>query len=122
MKVCSRCKLEKNSKEFYSNPRTSSGLRTECKPCSKEKGTIQVIGRYGLSKEEYYSLLENQNGVCAICFKKDKIRLAVDHNHNTGKVRGLLCSNCNRGIGLLKDSTAMLLSAAQYLQRFDPES
>lgn len=71
--------------------------------------------KYGLSKEEYYLLKEKQDNMCAIC-KISNRRLAVDHCHITGKIRGLLCLNCNTGIGQLKDSVELLESAINYLK------
>lgn len=64
----------------------------------------------------YKELYEKQHGVCAICHKPSTIALAVDHDHATGIVRGLLCSNCNMGIGLLGDSIELLYSAIQYIE------
>ena len=71
---------------------------------------------YGISLEEYESLLESQDNVCKIC-KTEKIgkHLAVDHDHKTGKIRGILCENCNRGLGMFKDSPELLQNAIQYL-------
>jgi hypothetical protein len=75
--------------------------------------------RYGITEEQYDEMYEKQNGKCAICFKpaelKSKKRLNVDHDHSTGKVRGLLCSSCNRGLGLFEDSKDVLISAQHYL-------
>ncbi len=73
--------------------------------------------KFGLSKEQYTELLEKQNHVCAICGKECTKALAVDHCHTTGKIRGLLCNNCNRGIGHLKDSVENLTNAITYLTR-----
>jgi hypothetical protein len=72
--------------------------------------------KYNLTEEEYSVMLEKQGGTCAICFSKCTRALAVDHEHATGRVRGLLCNNCNRGIGHLKDDVAILVSAIKYLQ------
>lgn len=72
--------------------------------------------RYGLSHEKYTEMVEAQNGSCAIC--KAITDLLVDHDHNTGAVRGLLCRPCNSGIGQFYDSPARLLSAIEYLARF----
>lgn len=74
---------------------------------------------YGIGLDEYDRLYEEQGGVCKICHlpqsdKRTK-RLCVDHNHTDGHVRGLLCSHCNRGIGLLKDDYRLAQSAAEYL-------
>jgi len=81
--------------------------------------------KFGMGSGEYEKLLESQGGVCAICGNKETRpdhnngkprRLAVDHNHKTGKVRSLLCSNCNIAIGLLGDSTDTIKSAMEYLE------
>lgn len=78
--------------------------------------------KFNLSIEDYDRMLEAQGGVCAICKqpethkRNDKVKaLAVDHDHRTGKIRGLLCADCNTGIGKLKDSIDVLTSAVQYL-------
>jgi len=74
--------------------------------------------KYGLSPEEYEKLLRSQNGVCAICGKAPNgIRLSIDHDHGTKKIRGLLCSNHNTAIGLCHDSPEELLACATYLER-----
>lgn len=80
---------------------------------------------FGLSKSEYAQMLAEHGEKCAICGEpetlkiKDKtISLSVDHCHGSGKVRGLLCSSCNTGIGLFKDSPAILRAAISYLEKF----
>ena len=78
-----------------------------------------VWKNYGLKPDDYISMLENQNYVCAICGGIDKNkRLAVDHCHVTGKVRGLLCSPCNLGLGSFRDSIYNIKNAFKYLNRF----
>jgi hypothetical protein len=81
--------------------------------------------KFGISIGEYEALMEKQGGCCAICElpetmvdgRRGKVKtLAVDHCHDTGKIRGLLCSNCNRAIGLLKDSTKLVSKALSYLE------
>ena len=75
---------------------------------------------FGITPEDYDKMLEKQRSLCAICerhvsnFKK---RLAVDHCHHTGKIRGLLCASCNSGLGKLQDDVDYLESAILYLQR-----
>jgi hypothetical protein len=74
---------------------------------------------YGLSEEDYYLMLDDQDNKCAIC-KTDRWAGKfdvpnVDHNHDTGKVRGLLCADCNFGLGNFKDSIERLQSAIEYL-------
>lgn len=74
---------------------------------------------YGLTLEDFDILLRNQNYLCAICGTDKPTgkwkRFAVDHCHKTGEVRGLLCNECNRGMGLLKDNALLLRKAADYL-------
>lgn len=73
--------------------------------------------KYGIGEDEYQSLLIKQSGVCAICLRHQrKQRLSIDHSHKTGKVRGLLCTRCNRNIGRFFDSYEMLQRAADYLK------
>lgn len=82
------------------------------------------LNKYGITLEEYDAFLKLQNHVCAIC-KQPEVgkhqsgrvkRLSVDHDHKSGKVRGLLCGTCNRGIGYLKDSVDILKNATKYLE------
>jgi Recombination endonuclease VII len=73
------------------------------------------VRQYGISAVEYDALLKKQNGACAICRKRSKERLCVDHCHLTGMIRGLLCRRCNLGLGMLKDDQASLIAAVAYL-------
>lgn len=80
---------------------------------------IKLKRDYNLTLEQYNQMFVDQNGVCDICKEnpsKGK-QLCVDHDHNTGKVRGLLCNNCNFGIGFLKDSINNLSEAIKYLSK-----
>jgi hypothetical protein len=76
---------------------------------------------FGLSLEDYDAMLESQGGCCAICDATkpgaNRKHFAVDHDHATGAVRGLLCNNCNYALGLLRDDPALFLSAERYLQK-----
>jgi Recombination endonuclease VII len=80
--------------------------------------------KYGLSKAKYEKLLTKQRGVCAICLRPPSERkygrLHVDHDHKTNKIRGLLCYNCNHGLGLFKDNRQNLYRAANYLKGSKP--
>ena len=80
------------------------------------------IRRYGITLEDYNTLLEQQNGVCAICknpetltVKGKIVNLSVDHCHDTGVVRGLLCRSCNVGLGNFRDDVNLLETAISYL-------
>ena len=73
---------------------------------------------YGITVEDYDRMFKEQNGRCAICHTQQHYqRLAVDHCHKTGKVRGLLCQHCNRSIGLMFDSPLRLRNAADYIEK-----
>lgn len=85
--------------------------------------------RYGISEFVYQEMLRAQGGLCAICkrpetrLKHGRIkRLAVDHDHETGRVRGLLCHQCNAGIGNFRDSSILLESASVYIKQESPLS
>ncbi len=76
--------------------------------------------KYGITLEYYNSLCTKQKNSCAICKKPSvKVSLAVDHNHKTGAVRGLLCSNCNRGLGHFQDDKKLLLKAIKYQEKYE---
>lgn len=118
-----------------------SYLRPYCRPCFRiklhrwhhtpagqrahRKGCLRA--QYGMTPEDYDALLQSQNGLCAICKKPErrlnragKIRhLAVDHDHATGAIRGLLCSSCNNGIGYFGDDLTLLRAAVAYLEDHD---
>lgn len=85
-----------------------------------ELGRSNRLKRYGLTETDYIALLDAQGGRCAICSGASSARLAVDHDHDTGVVRGLLCGNCNRGIGYLRDSVEILRAAVAYLTQERP--
>lgn len=125
LKVCIKCKRELSLDEF----RTRNGKHGKlpgsiCKQCvsdaSKQKlrkePKLKTI--YKMSVEEYMNRYGQQGGKCAICGVRKPItydRLVVDHNHSTGKVRGLLCPNCNKGLGFFKDDINSLAKAIKYL-------
>lgn len=80
------------------------------------------LRKYGLTIKKWKRLLAKQGGACCICHetsKPGKPRLAIDHDHKTGKVRGLLCSRCNTALGLLRDSAEIVQAAANYLRHHD---
>src|SRR2546428_12923650 len=85
---------------------------------SSERAWRSQLKIYGITEEVFNALFEEQNGLCAICKQPELYRkLSVDHDHLTSKVRGLLCSRCNTGLGLFKDSKVFLEAAIIYLCR-----
>lgn len=142
---CSDCKRDLPATDYYWHTRGHRHSRA-CKACyqikrrpyqinymttvgkakarsrySPDKRAERVVKSYGLTLEKYDLILALQGGGCAICQSKEAKtkrngRFCVDHDHETGEVRGLLCAPCNRGIGLLQDKIEVLESAAQYLK------
>lgn len=87
--------------------------------------SISLKHRFDITLADYDAMLIAQDGVCAICGKtpwEEEKRLAVDHNHETGRVRGLLCNNCNSGIGYLQDNPGLCRLAADYLDTLNKEA
>src|SRR6267142_4841583 len=82
-----------------------------------EHGVKTRTRRYGISMEEYHALMRRQGGACAICKKIPEKPLCIDNCHLTGKVRGLLCTKCNSGIGFYEDDPNRLRAAIDYLAR-----
>jgi len=144
-KRCSTCGKKKTLNEFTKDLRAKDGLKGQCRQCrskyakqyrttegykksqkkylkSKKKQT-RDLKQYNLTLEDYDKMFEKQKGVCAICGQPEdsKVwgtvrRLSVDHDHKTGKVRGLLCVRCNRGIGYFQDNVRILAQAISYLK------
>lgn len=96
-KVCTVCKIEKPRDSFSPRKDSKCGIRSACRLCHngrshKNKG----YEKYHLTQDEYDSILKSQDGVCAICKTSGPSRgLCVDHCHDSGKVRGILCHTCN---------------------------
>lgn len=140
MKICKTCKVNKSKTEFYNR-------RGVCKSCDqarskawkaknkdrkretdaswyqKNKERVHNAGmtKYGITTEQYNAMLIAQNHSCKLCKKHESQfvrKLAVDHCHKTGKVRGLLCNYCNRGLGFFRDNTETLKAAILFLEEF----
>lgn len=139
MKKCTKCKETKPLELFNNHIRHTDGKRFRCKACESttnkenrallktnspealaEKDRVSNLKRtYGISLPEWNAKLEAQKGVCAICSGTcvSGRRLSVDHNHTTGKIRDLLCGNCNHGLGKFLDNPELLLKAVDYLRK-----
>ncbi len=116
---CRLCGIEKPISEFYYR-KDIRKYRHECKACLIEKHRFKTLG---VCNTKYDEMLVMQGGGCAICGStlnsSRYTKLAVDHNHKTGVVRGLLCTNCNTAIGLMKDSPERLQAAITYLRKHE---
>ena len=125
MQTCRKCGQSKELDQFQYRKDTKKH-RSECKPCRAarksewQKGTPEFSRnrtlkyKYGITIEDYERMLVEQNHQCYICNAETK--LVVDHCHESGKVRGLLCHQCNIMLGMAKDNPAILRLAANYLE------
>lgn len=134
-KICSSCGEEKLIAEFNKDKNGKYGVRKVCRACQKivsdkyyssQKGKEMrfkqwLKTRYNLTLDEYNALVKKYDNKCAICKNPPAyyFKLYIDHNHDTGKVRGLLCSHCNCLLGMAKENVATLQEAINYLSQTD---
>lgn len=128
LRQCTKCGLEKDPREFHKKKRSRDGFSRTCKSCdykvilkSRNKNprthtNYWLSQKYGITIEDFETLLKEQNSKCAICGVIPGYRLCVDHRHDTGKIRGLLCRTCNKAIGQLGDTPEGVLKAYKYLK------
>jgi len=141
LKTCTVCEEAKPYSEYYNYKASKDGKMYRCKFCdslarkkyaenNKESAQRSQRGRnlkhkYGISLEDYETLFEAQGRCCAICETKENkamygpnksLNFSVDHCHATNKVRGILCNQCNRAIGMLGDTPESLYKAYAYLK------
>jgi len=147
LKACKRCGIEKPLSEFGISKKGTAtrnpSYHGNCRACESalQSARYQRPGnreralgnarrawikrKYGISQEEYDDLLARQDGGCAICGSREDTkdyRLPVDHNHETGKIRGLLCHRCNLAIGQFQDDVDLLRKAIKYLEGSEYDS
>lgn len=121
---CKACgnEHEQSSREIQKNqaPMSCSQYRPHNKMFEDRRDGI-IRRQYGITLAEYDQMLRDQDYKCAICGNEDEVegrRLAIDHCHDSGKVRGLLCGKCNRGLGLFYDNKNLLTNAISYLDKY----
>lgn len=133
MKECRNCGQIKSFAEYHANKETRDGCSSYCKGCATERSKVwksknkdrakntDLQAKYGISFIEHAAIFIEQKGCCAICGIKEKDAtrkiLFVDHDHKTGKVRGLLCHHCNSGLGYFMDNPENLSKAEVYLMK-----
>ncbi|MBL1085243.1 endonuclease VII domain-containing protein [Streptomyces actinomycinicus] len=114
-KLCRMCGEIKPHSEWHRNATASDGLSTRCKACRAALGREDHLRRsYGLTKAERDALIASQGGVCCICLAA--VPAHVDHCHETGRVRGVLCFSCNAALGQFKDQPEAIRRAAAYVE------
>lgn len=139
-KNCACCKRRKPKGQFAINNQQKDGFSCYCKECQHNKSAIyrkknrervqassrqcnlkRRLKKLGLTLSEYTDMLIKQKGRCAICGISDtkyKQGFDIDHNHKTGKVRGLLCNQCNFLVGLSRESFLIINKLKQYLKKY----
>ena len=120
---CANCREVKSLSEYHKNKNRKESW---CRACKKRharspKGRRRQFGstikyQYGITVEQYYDLILSQKNKCALCRKPLDVKSVIDHNHKTKKVRGLLCRQCNTGLGLFGDSSKILRRAINYIE------
>ena len=137
-RYCPECEQYLPKSEFYSDRRARGGLTRRCRTHHARKSyesrmkkydtpakrylyarRSMLRKRYGITLEEYEAMAEAQGHRCKICRMRETEKyglLHVDHDHRTARVRGLLCGNCNTGLGKFRDDPALLQSAIEYLR------
>lgn len=118
---CSFCGVVKTKDSFFKVATSIGGYSRQCKTCNRRR---YQVTKYGLTLEKYEEFIKKQESKCACCKKpledfcsgQGKKTICVDHDHNTGVVRGLLCGLCNTGIGALGDNIEGLKKALKYLE------
>lgn len=123
-KWCGRCKENLPTSHFAKNKVKKDGLQERCRKCRskhyKSTGYVEVSRdnrikrKYGIRLKDYETMFVEQGGACKIC-KANDVDLVIDHCHESGVVRGLLCNNCNWGLGNFKDNVDFLQAAKEYL-------
>ena len=125
-KKCKTCKIIKPIKLFT---RTKNGWPSYCRDCASETiRTRNLIRDFNITKAQYNQMLAEQNHKCAICsidesnnavshISRKPRKMALDHCHKTGKIRGILCSKCNIGLGYFSDDPIILTKAIEYLNK-----
>lgn len=132
---CKRGHVLSETRIFYGK----ATVKSKCGECSKQyniKYQVEDKGKkhrkwrlktiYKITEEDFQNLITLQNNLCAICGKPQngrwKKNLHIDHDHTTGKIRGLLCNLCNLGVGKFKDDPHLLRKAANYLEKSNGKS
>ena len=130
-KICRKCGDEKSLSDFDKHPKMKDGHLNHCKKCQHklskkyrqtEKGKMVVTRHnlkrgYGMTIEQYNQMLADQNGVCFLCGKPElHRRLCVDHNHETGEIRKLLCTKCNWNGGYIENNVDLGKQILKYIK------
>lgn len=120
MKECSSCAKQKCFNDFWKN---GTRRHSKCKDCMRKRNKQpysvekHYVKSYGITLDEVKRRLINQHHLCALC-STSLDRFVIDHCHKTGQVRGILCYQCNTGLGFFNDSTDQLRIAIDYLEKF----
>jgi len=120
VKKCTRCKVEKpqNKEYFPLHNKKKDGLDSWCRKCRATYRNEICRGKFrDVISDEDLKMIKETTKECVICGEESN-RLVVDHDHKTGKIRGMLCNHCNRGIGHFRDDPILMRFAATYVEQF----
>lgn len=120
--TCRSCNTTKKAEDFWKDSSRKTGLSNACISCERSR---MYVEKFGITLEEYEIMLAKQEGKCCICKQHESSfqeRLAVDHCHTTGKVRGLLCALCNKGLGMFSDNQKIMHRAIEYLNAYEEKN
>ncbi len=145
MKTCTKCQKPYPLEDFHNDKNAKDGKRSQCRHCvlaanrawqakdperaraawrksflknyDTKKRRLKVIESYGLTEKQYETLRQIKPGCCHICEKPFGARENIDHCHETGKVRGLLCFRCNTAIGSFDDNVKVMKRAIEYVEQ-----
>ena len=129
-KICTQCLKEKDETHFNKHKLGKFGLNPVCRTCRTERQRKHrdkvgygstLKSKYGLTLEQFHQMIQDQKGLCYICNEELTLNdmgakcACVDHDHYTGKVRKILCRNCNTALGHVKENTDILYAMIRYL-------
>lgn len=109
-KTCNKCRSRQQSDRYKNDPKIQERMKDVARDHRLKK-------QYGITETDFQNMLSKQNNRCLICDNNFEKTANIDHCHDTGEVRGLLCWNCNIGLGYFKDSIENLSSAIEYLKK-----
>ena len=120
--LCPTCDIHKSRSSFGKSSRSPIGLNWQCKSCANERrADVHYRHRYGITKEDKLQLMEEQENKCACCHNEfgdtPRTKPVVDHCHETGAVREILCDRCNVALGIIGEDILLAKQLIKYIEK-----